>query len=243
MTKNRVLIIGAVILIAALGVIAYILRPPVEASGEVTAIPLEPKMEETEALLTEPTEKPMDEMVSSSSVVYVILQEESEVRFTLDEVLAGVPTTVIGVTNQVAGEIEINLENGTESRIGVITINARTLETDNSSRNRAINNSILQTNTYEFITFAPTSITGLPTAIVIGETYTIQITGDLTIRDVTQTVTFEVTGVVVSEDRVEGYAFTTILRSDFDLNIPSVPQVADVSDEVLLEIEFVAVKK
>jgi hypothetical protein len=33
---------------------------------------------------------------------------------------------------------------------------------------------------------------------------------------------------------------TTINRADFDLNIPSVPFVADVSEEVTLSLSFVA---
>ena len=65
-------------------------------------------------------------------------------------------------------------------------------------------------------------------------------TGDLTVRDITRETTFQVTVTPVSETRLEGIAEAIVLRSDFDLNIPSVPNVANVSDEVRLEIEFVA---
>ena len=66
------------------------------------------------------------------------------------------------------------------------------------------------------------------------------VTGDLTVRDITQEITFQVTVTPVSETRLEGVAKATVLRSDYELNIPSVPNVANVSDEVRLEIEFVA---
>ena len=46
--------------------------------------------------------------------------------------------------------------------------------------------------------------------------------------------------LVVSEDRIEGSGSAVVLRSDFGLQIPSVPNVANVSDEVILEIDFVA---
>ena len=46
---------------------------------------------------------------------------------------------------------------------------------------------------------------------------------------------------MVAEDRVEGLATATLLRSDFELTIPSVPRVAGVDEEVILEIEFVAI--
>ena len=64
-------------------------------------------------------------------------------------------------------------------------------------------------------------------------------TGDLTIREITNEVVFEVTATAVSELRLEGTAVSTILRSEYDLNIPEVEAVANVSDEVLLEIDFV----
>jgi hypothetical protein len=53
-------------------------------------------------------------------------------------------------------------------------------------------------------------------------------------------VTFDVTVTPVSETRLEGNAVTTVKRSDYNLVIPSVPGVADVSEDVRLEIDFVA---
>ena len=171
------------------------------------------------------------------------MQAESEVRFTLNEVLSGVPTTVIGTTDQVAGEIAINLANPANSTVGVILVNARTLATDNNFRNRAIKNEILQTDEYEFVRFTPTAITGFPENPVVGETLKFQITGDLTIRDITNPVTFDVTATAVSETRLEGSASAMVARADYDLKIPNVPRVANVDEEVLLEIDFVAVPK
>jgi polyisoprenoid-binding protein YceI len=80
----------------------------------------------------------------------------STVRFTLDEILRGEPATVVGTGSQVSGEIAIDFNQPANSEIGVILVNARMLVTDNDFRNRAINNSILETGKYEFITFTPT---------------------------------------------------------------------------------------
>ena len=74
------------------------------------------------------------------------------------------------------------------------------------------------------------------------QTYTFRLTGDLTIRDTTRSVTFEVTLTVQSADRLSGSATATIERSEFGLSIPSVPQVAEVSNEVILEVDFIAVR-
>ena len=59
-------------------------------------------------------------------------------------------------------------------------------------------------------------------------------------RDITQPVTFEVTATVDALNQLSGTAVTTVQRADYDLNIPSVPQVADVSEEVRVELDFVA---
>ncbi|HLB46192.1 MAG TPA: YceI family protein, partial [Anaerolineales bacterium] len=111
---------------------------------------------------------------------------------------------------------------------------------DNDRRNGAIRNFILNTDQYEFITFTPTSITGLSGATQPGQSFTFQISGDLTIRNVTQSVIFKVTGQGVSTSQITGTATATVNRSDFNLDIPSVPNVANVGEEVTLQIDFVA---
>ena len=68
-----------------------------------------------------------------------------------------------------------------------------------------------------------------------------QIVGDLTIRDVTRQVTFDLTVTIVSDTRLQGLGTATIMRSDFDLGLIRLPsQVALVEEEIIIEIEFVA---
>lgn len=182
------------------------------------------------------------EPASADTVVFGIVSDESEVRFIIDEELRGVPTTVIGATNQVAGSMAVSFDNPAATEMGQVRINARTLMTDNEFRNRALRGQILQSaqDEFEFISFEPTSIEGLPEAVTIGEAFTFQLTGDLTVRDVTSSITFDVTVTPVSEERIEGSATTTVQYADFNIAIPDVPGVANVSDDVMLEIDFVA---
>ena len=62
----------------------------------------------------------------------------------------------------------------------------------------------------------------------------------MTIRDVTQPVTFNVTATVTSDSLLQGTAEAVVQRADYNLTIPSVPSVADVEEEVELTIEFSA---
>ena len=183
------------------------------------------------------------QVTAPAFTIFEIVQTESEARFKIDEVLQGAPKTVIGDTDQVAGEIAIDISDPPSTQVGTILVNARTLVTDNEFRNRAIKNRILQTDTYEFVTFAPTEVLELPDSATVGESFSFQIVGDLTVRDVTREVVFTVTVTPISETRLEGSATTTILYADFDLFIPDSPSVDTVEDEVALELDFVAVAK
>ena len=124
--------------------------------------------------------------------------------------------------------------------MGTIQVNARDLTTDNEFRNRAIKNRILETDAYELITFVPTAINGVPEQVTLGEEMTFQIVGDLTIRNVTRPVTFDVTLVPVNDTRLEGKATTTLAYADFEIVIPAARAVSAVEDTVTLQLDFVA---
>ncbi len=174
--------------------------------------------------------------------VLSIVSSASEVRFSLDETLAGRPVHVVGRTSEVAGDIRVDFANPSNSEVGTIRINARTLATDNEFRNRALRGLILQSaeDRFEFSEFVPTSVTGLPASVTTCQSFGFQVIGSLTVRDITQEVTFDVTVTPVSATWIEGYASTTVTREQFQLTIPNAPGVANVTEEVLLEIDFVA---
>jgi polyisoprenoid-binding protein YceI len=205
-----------------------------------TEEPLDPYPEATEATeeptLVEPTEEPS----GGGLVILTINPENSQVRFELNEELRGEPKTVVGTTAQVAGEIAVDRSDLSNTQVGILQVNARTLTTDNNFRNRAIQNEILNTGEHEFITFKPTAINGLPDSVDIGGTVNFTIVGDLTIRDITNEVTFNVDATLVSETELTGTASTVVSREAYDLNIPSVPNVANVEEEVELYIDFMA---
>jgi polyisoprenoid-binding protein YceI len=235
MSKKFLIGIGIGIVVIVVGIAVYVLRPVAEASAPIEALPVEVEQ------VQDKVESGMDQ--PAGVVVFTILQESSEVRFSLDELLRGNPTTVVGLTNQVAGEIAIDFDDPGSAKVGKILVNARTLVTDNDFRNRAIKNEILDTDEFEFIIFTPTTISGFAENAQFGEALAFQITGELTIRDITNEVTFDVSITAESETRLSGSASTVVLRADYDLKIPDVPSVADVDEEVVLEIDFVATVK
>lgn len=230
--RDRTLLGGLVLL--AIGIIVsvilyfMILRSPTQPSGPIASVPIGG---EADALNGE---------IDPNATLFEIEPAASEARFTLGELLRGEPTTVVGSTNQVAGQIAANFDDLATAQVGLMRINARTLFTDDNFRNNAIRNRILFTDEFEFITFTPTAINGLPESISVGEPVSFEIVGDLTIKDVTQTETFAVEATAVSPTQLSGSASATIQRADYDLFVPEVQSVANVDEAVLLEIEFVA---
>jgi len=208
-----------------------------EAPAEATAAPAEPTAAPAEATVA-PTEEPA--APAGTAQVYTIDSAASQVRFEIGEDLRGARNNVVGTTDQVAGQISVNLADLSQTEVGIIQINARTLVTDNDFRNRAIANEILDTGDFEFITFTPTSVEGLPASATIGEAISFSIVGDLTIRDITMPATFNVEATAVSETQITGTATATVNRADFGLQIPSVPSVANVDEQVQLFIDFTA---
>jgi polyisoprenoid-binding protein YceI len=147
---------------------------------------------------------------------------------------------VIGETSQVAGQIAADLKDIDAARVGAIRINARTLTTDAEPRNRMLQNQILQTEQHEFITFTPTQLIGLPQTATVGQPITFKMVGSLDIKGTQREATFDVTMTPTADNKLEGTAKSTIKYADWGVSIPQVPAVTGVSDQLGLELNFVA---
>jgi polyisoprenoid-binding protein YceI len=178
-----------------------------------------------------------------SRTAFVIDPVQSTASFSIDEVLRGDPQTVIGTTSEVAGQVQVDPTDLSGALFSQIVINARTFTTDSSFRDRAIRGPVIlnsASDEFELITFDITS-TDLTGAADVGDSIDFTVTGDLLIRGVTQPTTFDVSVTLTDDLTLTGTASTTVSRSDFEIGIPSAPGVADVTDEVIITLDFVAV--
>ena len=220
------LAVVALIAVISVGAFLYLTREVAAPSTDVNAV--------VESVATSEA--------AGGEQVFAITQDGTTAEFSLYELLNGQDKTVIGTTNEVGGEIAINLSDLSLSRVGELRINARTFQTDEDRRDNAIARFILQSEdaANEFIVFQPTAITGLSGSASADAPFTFQITGDLTIAGITQSTTFDVTAVLSAGNVLTGHAETLVSRADFNLNIPQVPMVANVGDEVTLKLDFTA---
>ena len=226
--RKTLLTIIVLTIIVILGAAIYLIRPPKSASENIQT--------NTEVLTPENTP-------NSNLALYRISQDASKVEFDINEVLGGEDFTVVGQTNQVAGDVLVNKNDIEKSEVGTIRINARTLKTDNPNRDGAISRVILKSeqDQFEFIEFKPTQIVKIPESSTEDQ-IAIKITGNLTIAGTTKEITFDGTVDLSSDEKITVSAQTTILYKDFDLTIPEVPFVASVENQVILKASLTAIR-
>ena len=137
------------------------------------------------------------------------------------------------------GEILVDRENPQNSSIGVVSADISQFKSDNQRRDNAIRERFLQSSQYPIVEFSPQDIQGLPETYEQGQEITFQVSGDLTIRDVTKPVTFDVK-MVGNGDTITGEATTTILMSDYGFGPISIAGILNTEDEVKVLFVFEA---
>ncbi len=180
---------------------------------------------------------------SSGVVVFVIDASQSEASFQIDEVLRGSPNTVTGTTSEVAGQIQFDAADLSTLEFSQVVINARTFETGSRLRDRAIRGPIILNSArdeFELIVLASASANGLDGQANPGDALSFTVTGDLTIQSTTNSVTFDVVAELVDAQTIRGTAEAMVARAEVGIGIPKVPLVADVGDDVLIRLDFVA---
>ena len=181
-------------------------------------------------------------VAAAQPFVFETVAEESTATFTLTERLFGSRKTVVGTTTDIEGTIRIDPDAEQWLQVGGFTVGAGNLQTDSGLRDRQIRRRILQAEEpgYEHMSFTPTRVVGLPAQP--GGRVSLRLIGDLTIREITQSVTFDLALVLAPTASspvvlvVSGSAEVT--RGQYELQIPWVPFVADVSDEVTLSVNL-----
>ena len=229
---GRIIAGAGVLLVVALAAVAFYIYGP----GPTGAAPITSGANGS-ATTTAPTLAP-----TANGKLFTIDTSTSQASFTMHEVLFGQPKTVVGTTNGVSGQILVDQTTPSQSEVGQIRVDLTGLATDSDMRNRTIQNRILETSdpANQYAVFVAQSISGLPGNIAIGQKVSFNLTGNLTIHQVTRPVTFAVTATLTSATQLTGQAQATVRYSDFNIAIPNVPSVTGVSDTATLALDFIA---
>ena len=191
-----------------------------------------PTPESTAAAPTAPSE-------ATQSATAFVLGEGTVARYMVEEVLASQGFKVAtGETSEVVGRIVFDADGAIVADESSIVIQAGTLKTDNDRRDRYVREQTLQTANYPEIIFRPTSAEGLPSPLSeAGGEVEFTLSGDLTIRDQTRPVTWDVTAEF--GDSITGLAVIDINFEQFGMDKPRVAVVVSVGDTIRLELDFV----
>jgi polyisoprenoid-binding protein YceI len=179
---------------------------------------------------------------ASGKVTFTIVPAESQASYTVNETLFNKNNkinTAIGVTHTVSGDITADLTTPSNTTIGPITIDLSTFVSDSGQRDRYIKNNFLESSKYPTATFVTKTVTGMPASYTDGQSYTFQISGDLTVHNTTQPVTFDVTAKLTG-NTLSGEATAQVLMSQFGVGPISLLGILQTQDQVKLTIDFVA---
>jgi polyisoprenoid-binding protein YceI len=121
-----------------------------------------------------------------------------------------------------------------------ITVDLRTLTSDQEMRDNYIRTRTLETDKYPMLEFVPKRVQGLPAPLPSppqAQAIGFQLVGDLTLHGVTKEAVWNAVATLRGAT-VAGRATTTVLFSDFKLPKPSVPLLLSTDDKIQLEVEF-----
>ena len=154
--------------------------------------------------------------------------------YRVEEVLAGVNTTAVGRSNEIEGVLTID---GTAATVVDITVQIENITSDDSRRDSQFTGRIMSADEFPTATFQltePIEFGSIPTG---GEQVTATATGELTLRGVTNPVTFEVTAQT-TDGRIGVLGSIPVVFADYGIDNPSFGQVKTEDDGL---VEFVLV--
>jgi polyisoprenoid-binding protein YceI len=174
---------------------------------------------------------------SSGAVKYEIVTSGSTASYAVREQLANLnlPSDAIGKTSAVSGSISVNADGTIDSANSKITVDVSTLQTDSSMRDNFVARNVLQSDQYPQAVFVAKQVSGLPKALPQSGNVAFKLTGDLTIRNVTKSVTWDVSGSIAN-GKATGTATTSFTFEDFTLSQPRVGMVLSVADKIALTV-------
>jgi len=211
-----------------------------------------PQVEPTPAPAT-PTSAPAPPPAAAGQTIFIIDSEQSEASYAVEErflekalpklgIQPGVVTTV-GVTKKVEGEIRVNLDDLTQPPVGtVIRVDLSALTSDQPRRDKWIKENGPSFFKYPIAEFKATAIRNAPASYTEGQEIAFQLAGDLTIRDITHPVVFDVRAKLAN-GVLTGQATAQIKMSDYGIEPLNFANTLTVADEVTLTVDLVARQK
>jgi polyisoprenoid-binding protein YceI len=160
--------------------------------------------------------------------------DASEFGYRVEEVLAGISTTAVGRSNEISGLLTIA---GTTATAVDVEVQVDSIKSDSALRDGRFAGDIMNSDEFPTATFSltePIEFGSIPTG---DEQITATATGELTLRGVTNPVTFDVTAQT-TDGRIGVLGSIPVVFADYGIDNPSFGQVRT-EDEGLVEFVLV----
>jgi polyisoprenoid-binding protein YceI len=146
------------------------------------------------------------------------------------------PNDAVGTTESVTGAIVIRPDGSfaPESRL---TVDLRTLKTDEPKRDGFVRENTLETNRYPLAEFVPRRQKGLPAQVPTSGAANFQLTGDMTLHGVTAEQAWDVAATFAAAGAT-AKATTRFNFAKFKITVPRVFGLLSVDDDIRLELNL-----
>jgi polyisoprenoid-binding protein YceI len=171
---------------------------------------------------------------------FQVVPAETTVEYAVNEILFGNPQITRGKTSTVEGDFKLGFKDGKPVvDVNKLRVDLRTLKSDNGIRDAAIQRQWLESAKYPYADFVVTDIKNFPAAVTAGQEAKFQVTGNMTIREITKPITFDVT-IKLDRDKLVGTGTAQIYMKDFGFDPPQMLGRFIVSDPATITITGVA---
>ena len=176
---------------------------------------------------------------------YVVTATGNEARFRVRERLAimELPYDAVGKTTDISGGITFTAQGAIVPAQSKITVDVRTLKSDQERRDGYVQRNLLQTAQYPTVVFEPTEVRGLNGPIPTSGSRTFQLVGNMTVKDVKKPAVWNVTAQFLPDGRITGNAEMTFTFADFNMTKPTVGVILSLADELKLEYDFALIRQ
>lgn len=175
-----------------------------------------------------------------------IVPEETSASYEVEEEITflGIPfTRTKGTTEAVEGGFSFGFdeEGGMEVTSTNISVDLRTLVSNDTRRDERIRGEFLESDAFPFAEFVGKEINDFPLGANEGAVWEFELKGDMTIRERTRSVTYDVI-TTLRGNRLQGTAATRLSMKDFGFDPPEIPGLFKVEDGVDVTVTFTALE-
>ena len=165
---------------------------------------------------------------------------QSSVSYAINEKLFGQTThRAVGTTKGIAGDIALNADHPSASRIGEIVVNVEELHSNNNLRDARMRATSLDSHDYPLAYLTVSGLSGLPGRVVDGTDYHFTIHSQLTVKKTPAAVDWTTVGRVV-DGKLTATATAHVKMSTFGIGPISIAGLVSTGDDVTLTIKLTA---